>query len=335
MSEWLRYFDLHFYRTHKHWRETADLKGLDDEALITHFIQRGWRERRGFSAFLHAFIDPVFYREQYPKLGLKDDLDAVAHWMYEGFFEGRIPNSVTRDVLESEIHLFQPGKVASKAIEKALYAAGHRKHVLHLHFASGLITSYPDCNLSYREVVNTPRNKVVNFITGVRDPFERIISGHFQANLSGAAPTRPGASTNEVCRAIQDTAFSQHQVDNLLNWFEHKFYRDVDIFRYEFDSSAGYRVIEQNNLRIFLYRFENIASLEEPLSRFIGLDLRIEPTNTSREKPYSALYKAVVESVKFPSEHVEYVLNSRMVRHFYTASEINRMRKRWTNRSIK
>ena len=247
MSEWLRYFDLHFYRTHAHWQGLADLKDLDEDALITHFIQTGWRERRSYSRFLHAFIDPVFYRERYSELALKSNPEAVAHWMYEGFFEGRIPNSVTRDVLESEIHLFQFGKVASKAIEKALYAAGHKKLVLHLHWASGFITSYPDCILPYREVVNSPPNKPIDFITGVRDPFERIISGHFQANVSGAGVAASERTVGEVSRAIQETAFSQHQVDNLLNWFEHNFYRNVDIYRYEFDTSAGFTVIEQNN----------------------------------------------------------------------------------------
>ena len=86
-------------------------------------------------------------------------------------------------------------------------------------------------------------------------------------------------------------------------------------------------------MRIFLYRFENMTALEGPLSRFVGLPLRLQATNTSREKPYSALYDAVVESMKFPSEQVECVLSSRLVQHFYTVEERERMRSRWTKMS--
>ena len=329
LSQWLRHFDLHFYRTHKHWDGVADLRHLGKKALVTHFIETGWKERRGYSAFLHAFIDPLFYRQQYPELGLKDDLDAVAHWMYEGFFEGRIPNSVTRDVLESEIHLFQFGKVASRSIQKALYGAGHGKLILHLHWPTGLIQSYPDCMCSYDEVVNSPRDKAVSFITGVRNPFERIISGFFEGNLSegGAAPA--SSTLEQVCSDIQRTFFELRQVDNLLGWFGHRFFRDVDIYRHEFDKDAGYTVIREHNLKIFLYRFDKLASLERPLTQFTGLPIHLDWTNTSVGKPYFQFYKAARESLRFPPEDAEYVLRSQLVRHFFTAEEIDCMRERW------
>lgn len=331
MGQWLEHFDAEFYRTHPHCGEHSDLEHFNREQLYKHFIETGWVEGRSYSRYLQAFIDPAFYRSHYPELALTSPKDAVRHWMYDGYYEGRIPNCVTRDIMESEFHLFQFGKVGSKSIKQALRAAGHTRAIVHVHWPSDMLTSYPDCLLSYREVIARDPEKLIKFITGVRDPFERFISGYFQShpNVTEAGTMKSAA---EIRDAIVKSYFTLGQADWILEWFAHGFFRGIDVYSSEFDRSAGYTVIEQNHAKVFLYRMENLPRLEEPLSQFAGLPLRLERVNTATDKAYSALYRHVVATLLFPKSDVERVLDSRFVRHFYDGQEIERMRQRWTAR---
>jgi len=329
LGQWLRHLDLEFYRLHPHCNGVADLAGLTRDELIRHFILRGCKEGRSYSSFLYHFIDPDFYRARYPELNLTSGEDAVRHWMYEGFFDGRVPNSMTNDAVEADYHLFQFGKVASKAIQQALYSAGHTNFVLHLHWSNDLLRTHPDCMLTYGEILNSRPQKVINFITGVRDPFERMISGYFQSNFESSPRYTPAVTAARVGKELMDYFVERNGADMVLNWFGHQFYRGVDIYRHAFDRQQGYCVIEENNTRIFLYRFENLSSLNEPLSKFTGLPIAIPESNRSAQKDYGELYQSILQTTKFPRETGEKILASQFVRHFYTDAEIERMRVRW------
>jgi hypothetical protein len=328
MSQWLRHLDLQFYRTHGHAGGIADLSHLSDDELRSHFITNGWREGRSYSKFLHTFIDSGFYIREYPELGLKDDGSAMKHWMYAGFFEGRMPNAVTKAVWNSEFHLFQFGKVGSKTVQQALTAAGYKQLVVHVHWPSEFIKSYPACIFGYDEIISRDPHRTLNFITGVRDPFSRIISGYFQERHDITDKT--GMSSEQLVsgKYIEDF-FRTGQTYLILDWFDHKYFRDVDIYDHPFDTTRGFSVIEKNNARVFLYRLDKLDGLESELSRFTGLNIRIERANVTVGKPYAPLYQDAVSSVRFTESQVDQVLNSTLVGHCFTPQEIDLMRKRW------
>lgn len=332
MAQWLRHFDAEFYRTHAHADGEADLLGLDVPALYQHFVETGWREGRSYSRLLHAFLDPSFYQRRYPELNLREPREAVRHWMFEGFYEGRIPNGVTQRILDSQLHLFQFGKVGSKAIERALYAAGHRELVLHLHWPNDLVSTYPDCIFSYQEVLEREPKKKIRFITGVRDPFARIVSGFFETRFSSRTSER---SITEEDAALHDAIiayfFRSRAIDHILTWFDHCFFRNVDVYAWPFDPAAGYQVISTPDTEVFVYRHEDLPHVVRPLSDFVGLDLRLERVNDASVKPYASAYRSVLERVRFAEEDVEHVVNSTLVRHFYSEREIDTMRERWSH----
>jgi hypothetical protein len=328
MSQWLRHLDLQFYRTHGHLGGISDLAHLSDEELRTHFIVNGWREGRVYSKFLQSFIDPAFYMREYPELGLTDSDAALKHWMYVGFFEGRMPNAVTKAALESDYHIFQFGKVGSKAVQGALKAAGYGKMVVHVHWPSEFMKSYPDCMLGYVEIVTREPRKTLNFLTGVRDPFSRIISGYFQERHDFSDKTGM-CSAQLVSGQYVEEFFRTRQANLILDWFDHKYFRDVYVYDHPFDVRDGHAVIEQNAARIFLYRLDKLDSLEPALSRFTGLNVRLARTNVTVAKPYASLYEDAVASVRFTDAQVDQILNSALVRHFFSAHEAEAMRKRW------
>jgi hypothetical protein len=329
IAQWLRHFDPDFYRTHLHLGDHSDLDHLDRESLYQHFIETGWTEGRSYSRFLYSFIQPEFYRQRYPELGLATPQEALRHWMYEGYYEGRIPNEVTQFILDSDVHLFQFGKVGSKAIQEALYSAGYNRHVVHLHWPSDMMTTYPDCIFSYEEVVRRELERPIKFIVGVRDPIARAIAGYFETASTGDEAALLNTPVEMLGEIITEDFFHAGRIDFILNWIEHSFFRDVDVYGFAFNPAEGYVVIESDSTQIFLYRLEDLPRLEEPLSQFAGLNLRLQRVNAAADKPYAALYRAAIEDIRFDSSDVERAMSSQMTRHFYSEREIEHMRKRW------
>jgi hypothetical protein len=329
IARWLRHFDADFYRTYHHLGDHSDLAHLDRAGLYRHFIETGWTEGRLYSQFLHSFIQPEFYLKRYPELGLTTPQEALRHWMYEGFYDGRIPNEVTQFILDSNVHLFQFGKVGSKAIQEAMYTAGHDRHVVHLHWPSDMVTTYPDCILSYEEVLRSDPERPIKFIVGVRDPVERVIAGYFETASSVDEAALLSAPVEQIGEMVTEEFFRAGWIDFILNWFDHEFFREIDVYSFAFDTSAGYSVIESDNTQIFLYRLEDLPQLEQPLSQFVGLELRLRRVNAAAQKPYGALYRAALEHIRFAPSDVERAMGCQMTRHFYSEDEIERMRKRW------
>jgi hypothetical protein len=174
LHHWLTHLDIAFYRDHQHSGGVADLKSLSDRDLYLHFLRRGYQEGRAYNRHFLAFLDPKDYAQRYPELSLRNEWEATRHWMYRGVFERRIPNKMTQDLIDADVHLFQMGKVGSKSIEKSLIQSGHRRLIPHLHWASEIVQTYTECFLPYDEVLNRDPHKELVFISGVRDPIERL-----------------------------------------------------------------------------------------------------------------------------------------------------------------
>ncbi len=279
LHRWLRNFDHDFYRHHKHSEGIADLAGMSDGELVTHFVQRGCLEGRMYNRFIHSFIDPNFYAQRYPELRLNHPWQAKQHWMYYGAYEGRIPNSTTQELADAKIHLFQMGKVASKSIEAAITAAGYRVLIPHLHWANELMFSYPDCFYPYDELINLDREKKLFFISGVRDPIERVISGLFQ---SSADPK------------------SNVPIEGLIASLK----QDGD---------------SKGNVTIFLYRLDALHECWDPLSELLDFRLVPVVKNNSEGKVYGEQYQELLSDVRSEQDEdlVQEITASAYWNHFF------------------
>jgi hypothetical protein len=330
LHRWVRNFDQEFYRTHKHDKGVADLEHLRGDELLRHFVVRGWRERRSYSRFIYSFLETEFYLKKYSYLGFSGLGDAVAHWNYFGAYENKIPNSVVQQLFDAPIHLFQMGKVGSKSIERSLIDAGHPHLIPHLHWANQMITSYPDCFYSYEEMVSLPRATPIKFISGVRDPIERAISGLFES-------TEDATSTLEIGH-LEELAASQGDslgrivadaVDHILRWFDHRFYCGLDVYAQPFPVAKGYGVVVGASASVFLYRVEKLSNCWASLSEYVGLPLKPTSTNESGKKDYSDLYKTALSRVRFSRDFMDYVLESRYCQTFFDESERKEMEARY------
>ena len=115
----------------------------------------------------------------------------------------------------------------------------------------------------------------------------------------------------------------------ILDWFAHRYYRDVDVYALEFDPKAGFGVYEKDNLRLFLYRHDVLPDVVGELSRFVDLKLNLGPVNRTSDKEHAKDFATVIQTARFPRSVVDEVLGSPYVRHFFTEAQIDRMSKRW------
>jgi hypothetical protein len=330
LPRWIRNFDAEFYRTHGHFHGVADLAHLSGDELLKHFVEQGWMERRSYNRFFYSFIDPEYYSHKYSDLEFSHFGEAISHWMYFGVYENKIPNVVTQALFDAPVHLFQMGKVGSKSIEMALRDAGHDHLIPHLHWANEMIQSYPDCFYSYEEMLALPRSKPLKFISGIRDPIERVVSGLFESAESAKSSLEIGELNDLVDSGAEALSrFVANAVDPVLRWFDHRYFCDLDVYDQSFNVAQGYGLIEGAAASVFLYRVDKLADCWAPLGEFVGLPLNPTSTNESEKKEYSSLYKKALSQVRFSREFMEYVLGSRYCQTFFDESERKAMGKRF------
>jgi hypothetical protein len=318
LLRWVKHFDTNFYRKHGHYNGFADLCGLDDSELILHFITTGHLERRSYNGVFHSFIDPVFYRKQYPELDLSDDSDAIRHWMYFGVYEKRAPNEPTQQLIDATIHLFQMGRVGSKSIESALYAAGHANLVPHLHWPNELMYSYPDSFYSYDEIVNLQPDRKKIFVSGVRDPVDRVISGLFNS-ISESRSTMSERLLFDLLERPQleiDFFFEKH-VDPIVNWFGHDYFSGLDVYEQPFDKEAGYSIIRKGGKTVFIYRFDRLPHIWPILCDVVGMDLPATHINQSERAGASPRIAEFRARLRLGDDLSQRIASSRYVQHFF------------------
>ena len=305
----IKNFDVDFYKNFKHFAGKPDLAHMTNEEALSHFLIRGKIEGRAYNKWLYSFIDPEFYLTKYPELKLKTVQEAVRHWMYVGAFEKLVPNHVTQDLIDADIHLFQMGKVASKSIEASLVQAGYRKLIPHLHWADELAISYQDSVYDYAEIINYDISKPRTFITGVRDPVERVISGYFES--LGKSQVR-----NNISDEVPHQKLAS-DISKITEWFDHGYFSKINIYDYPFDKELGYSIIKKGNITIFLYRLDSMKECWTPLSKVTGFKLRPHFVNRSSRKEYGPKLNLLLKNKKLIRNLFEISKETKYVRHFF------------------
>src|SRR4029079_4243310 len=79
----------------------------DEEALLYHFVNTGFYERRIYRPHLLRGFHADYYREQLPhELRELSDGELHAHWAYSGVFRGLAGSEATSAALDSPFQVF-------------------------------------------------------------------------------------------------------------------------------------------------------------------------------------------------------------------------------------
>jgi len=317
------------FRWHEYMRAQPDLAFESEQEARWHLVYNGYREGRLFDQDRCNVLDPGYYRRRYPELLLESDDKAQFHYCYAGYYENRFANADTEWMYNADLHIYQPGKVGSYSIAAGLEKEGYPCPVVHLHWLSDMALLYPQCSMAYAHILGHARDKPVRVISAAREVVSRVISGAFQY-LDTMRTSAGSLDVERIVAHLEDTFL--HDCDVITGWFDHQFFCGLDIYAHRFDHERGYIRFGNETVDLFLYRQENLASLEHPLADFIGLpNFRLKRSNDAADKGYNAAYRALMDNFLVPRTVLESLYETRYMRFFFSDTERARLLDYWTS----
>ncbi len=200
------------------------------------------------------------------------------------------------------------GKVGSTTVMRAVESAGH---------VAG--RGYPENIGEWKDL-----GFYDAFVTMVRDPMVRNISQFFEVR------------GREVELALDPCSLFRTTFDHAepLRWFEEwvQPILGVDVYTEKFPKAVGWKVY--GNLLVI--KTEKLdSSLAEGLE-VLGVPgpFTVEHRAFGHEKfkKFGARYVQFIKTARFDAELLDELYESRMVKHFYLASEIKKFRNRWADK---
>lgn len=245
--------------------------------------------------------------------------------------------------------IFQMGKVGSTTIEHTVRGMGLGIPVYHIHRLSDAGIQRVDranerasdwkypWNLAVSKAIRNCPEIIDNglFVSIVRDPIAIAVSSFFQT----CKRHRPHLiSGNSI-----DTELLHDELLQLLRnyrygdtWIEEEIHGwlGIDIYAFPFDRRRRALVGEAGNRRVLFLRMEDFSQgTERELAAFLGAGAKqvsLRNANVGQEKWYGRQYQEFVSSLNLPEDMVASIYaNTRYVRHFYSAEEIEGFRRKW------
>jgi hypothetical protein len=105
----------------------------------------------------------------------------------------------------------------------------------------------------------------------------------------------------------------------------------MDIYTHDFDYERGFVRLSNDVIELFLYRVENLLSLDAELGRFLGInEFHLQRINDAASKAYWKDYCDLFAHYVVPSSLLERLYSSRYMRYFFSDEERRRQMERWS-----
>lgn len=237
------------------------------------------------------------------------------------------------------------GKVGSTAIHKAINKQpGYLSFQTHVISEEGVAESrrsYPEdpeqihllVGEALRHALENNRDRQVRVITLVRDPVARAVSDLFEnpVRIVGTEDIQEVSLEKLVAIATEQVLAS---VDYTERWFDREVrgLLNIDLFARDFDRVKGFQIFREGRFELLAGKLEQLSENGAGyLGRFLdlGRDFPIPNTRARSTTPEAFLYQQVRKNLKLPAGILDEVYSSRVCRHFYTAEELEKLRKLW------
>jgi hypothetical protein len=266
--------------------------------------------------------------------------------------------------------IYQMGSVGSSSVTQSLKSIELDYNIYHLHFLKPeLIDEYEkkrkptlrsqkgagglrhiwQYQYLYRLLRGSSNARIWKIVTLVRDPIARNISGFFE-NIE----IIPGRSEeeriykssehdfevkirgNDPSELIQ-LFFERFDHNSPANYFDREFkgVLNIDLYAREFPGLKQYKIYHENIADILLIKLEYLDScFAEAFKDFLGLEnLKLLKANVGEDKPSAGMYRRFKEQIKFPQSYLESIYTTKFMRHFYSESEINQFKNKWSHKA--
>jgi hypothetical protein len=172
-------------------------------------------------------------------------------------------------------------------------------------------------------------------ISGIRNPIDRNLSYFFQTygdNFFNSLKTQKNGYKGENCfvkELVNETRpeefirqfFLQKNLYVFNDWFE-EFLAMTEIS--SFDKESGLQLYElKNNNTLLFYKLESLNKNLPEIKRHFGLDEWLT-TNVGGKKKYGEIYAQAKEIIEYPDDYLDKLLNTSIMKMFYTEDEISR-----------
>jgi CTP:phosphocholine cytidylyltransferase-like protein len=118
----------------------------------------------------------------------------------------------------------------------------------------------------------------------------------------------------------------------IAGWFDHQFYCEMDIYAHRFNYDQGYVRISNPTVELFLYRVENLSSLENELAIFLDIpDFKLSRENAAKEKSYCEVYRELMASYTVPRSILEKLYATPYMQFFYSDQERSAFMDYWSS----
>jgi hypothetical protein len=155
----------------------------------------------------------------------------------------------------------------------------------------------------------------------------RALMGQIEGYGDGSL-AEPTDFLERACRA------SFNHIDE---WFDYELNEvfGSDVYEQPFDFSRGYSVIRNDFADVLVLRFEGLfENLDEALEAFLNVpvaDARAsrKERNRTDSKAYGDTYREFLRNLELPPAFLDARYDSKYVKHFYSAKELDGFKKRW------
>jgi glycosyltransferase involved in cell wall biosynthesis len=188
----------------------------------------------------------------------------------------------------------------------------------------------------------------VTIITGVRDPIARSLSvamQNFEDCFMDCMGQTPEETAAAVAARIADLWVNDTQDDDPVRqwlevmirapfrWFQEEIEKTFgfDLKEQQFDRDRGYAIFAKENVRLLLFRQENIPSaLEHGLAElFPDTDVTLPHINDGSDKDTGDIYRALQACFRLPRDVLERIYAHPDIRAYYSEDEIAAAINRW------
>ncbi|HEU4717848.1 MAG TPA: putative capsular polysaccharide synthesis family protein [Bacteroidia bacterium] len=234
------------------------------------------------------------------------------------------------------------GKVGTTTVYSHLKTQHPDLPVYHLHFMSDFWVNQklPSLDPAFHVNIEVARQvqqalkeqpgKRIQIITMVREPMSREISDIFQ-NWKGLFGV---SSVNDLTFSRLKEYLDAHDHEYVLNWFDTEFkaWTGFDIYSVPFNKEKGYSIYHTGKADILCMKTEAMSTcFRKAMREFTHLDIvPVRSSNTSESKEGKQLYSELMSQYEPSPGKLDALYNSKYVRHFYTESEIDAFRRKWS-----
>lgn len=240
-----------------------------------------------------------------------------------------------------DIVIYTLGKSGSSSIYYTLMKRYPFKKFFHVHFLSDywIREVFPNTphvrNIhkaeEYFKYKNKHTDRKTKFITLVREPIGRDISGFFQ-NYRLMNIKIDKENFESILIQIKERGH-----DLALNWFDTDFknFTGYDIFDIPFNKELGYQIyIIDDKTELLIIRTDKLSDVfVEAMQKYTSITFdKLYNFNISSSKSDGDLIEQVKSNYYEDNNSLEVVYNSKFMKYFFTDEEIDKYKQKWSKK---